>query len=279
MTELSPDAKELLQKARAAFSPSQARLDAVRSALPIQLPASPAAAASASSPASGVGARAIAGSAWTTGHTIGAVALMSALGAGATVWILSDRADRPSRTDVASVEAPSNIKPPIAPPTLRLEESAPASETPAVRSATPTGQALPTDVALSPKSLSSARERTHVAARARVKAESPREPALEPPVSADTDSLAEEVNMLRSARAALDRGDAPQAMRLLDAHEAQFQRGTLYEERLATRVLTLCALGRADAARATAQELERAAPRSPHLPRVRASCVAQSGVK
>jgi hypothetical protein len=87
--------------------------------------------------------------------------------------------------------------------------------------------------------------------------------------------LEEEVRMLRDARTALDRGDAVQALRLLDAHETRFQRGTLYEERLATRVQALCALGRVDGARSTAQELERAAPRSPHLPRVRASCIAQ----
>jgi uncharacterized protein HemY len=102
-------------------------------------------------------------------------------------------------------------------------------------------------------------------------------PAARP--GAPADSLEEEVNLLRSARVALDRGDGAQALRLLDAHEARFQRGTLYEERLASRVLALCAVGRIDAARKTAQELERAAPRSPHLPRVRASCIAQPANK
>jgi hypothetical protein len=85
--------------------------------------------------------------------------------------------------------------------------------------------------------------------------------------------------MLRDARTALDRGDAAQALRLLDAHETRFQRGTLYEERLATRVQALCALRLVEGARSTAQELERAAPRSPHLARVRASCIAQPSNK
>jgi hypothetical protein len=89
------------------------------------------------------------------------------------------------------------------------------------------------------------------------------------------DSLAEEVALLRQARAALDEGDAPGALHLLDAHASRFPRGTLYEERLATRVTALCWLGRVDGARVVAEELERARPRSPHLTRVRTSCIAR----
>jgi hypothetical protein len=94
-----------------------------------------------------------------------------------------------------------------------------------------------------------------------------------PPAAEVADSLAEEVRLLRDARAALDRGDPSRALVSLDAHASRFLHGTLYEERLATRVLALCAMGRIEAARVAAEELERAAPRSPHLGRVRASCI------
>jgi hypothetical protein len=132
------------------------------------------------------------------------------------------------------------------------------------------------------------------AGRIRPRNEAPREPAppaasagpslpAAPTASAArpevNDSLPEEVNMLRDARAALDRGDARRALAILDAHEARFSRGTLYEERLASRVQALCASGQTDAARRAAEELERAAPRSPHLTRVRASCVAPPSSK
>ena len=101
----------------------------------------------------------------------------------------------------------------------------------------------------------------------------PAAPVTPPPAAEAVDSLAEEVRLLRDAHAALDRDEPARALGSLDAHASRFPRGTLYEERLATRVLALCALGRIDAARLAAQELERAAPRSPHLGRVRASCI------
>jgi hypothetical protein len=78
--------------------------------------------------------------------------------------------------------------------------------------------------------------------------------------------------LLRSARAAIDRGDAASALRLLDQYRAQHPKGTLRQEELANRVLALCALGNKAAARTAAAELERQAPDSPHLARVRGSC-------
>jgi hypothetical protein len=272
VTELSPEAKELLRHARAAFSPPDGRLEAVRSALHAQFtPAS----LSTSSPASGVATRAIGAAGWGTAHSIAAAVLVGVLGAGGAVAWLT--ADRPNSAPEGSIDAPAKAVPPREFAALPVPENVPSPDESLAWVPAPS-QPSASDLAPSSKSTTVAHDRARAPTRTRSKAEASRETA-EPPVRRATDPLAEEVNMLRNARAALDRGEAGQALRLLDAHETRFQRGTLYEERLATRVLSLCALGRIEAARATAQELEHASPRSPHLPRVRASCVAQGSSK
>jgi hypothetical protein len=273
MTELSPEAKELLRHARAAFSPPDGRLAEVRSALQTQFAVTT---PSASSPASGVATRAIGAAGWGTAHSIGAAVLVGVLGAGgALAWLT---ADRPNSAPEVSIEAPATAVAVGELAALPVPENVPPPDVPLASAPTPL-QGSASELALSTKLSTVARDRARAPTRTRSKAEASRETAFEPPARRATDPLAEEVNMLRAARAALDRGEAGQALRLLDAHETRFQHGTLYEERLATRVLSLCALGRIEAARFTAQELEHAAPRSPHLPRVRASCVAQGSTK
>jgi hypothetical protein len=270
MTELSSEAKALLRQARRGFSPPAGRLEAIRSAVQAQIAASPGALSSMTSPASGVAARALAGAGWNAGYSVGAALLIGALGAGGIVgWLGAGRstaASGPSSAPNALFPAPPALPSPIE-PTAPLADTPP---TPLTTVETP-AEGMSIDLTPSPKSASAPRDRARGPVRARNKAET----APESGAALASDSLAEEVRMLRSARAALDRGDPMQALRLVDAHETRFHRGTLYEERLAARVLALCALGRADAARAAAQELEHAAPRSPHLPRVRASCIAQ----
>jgi hypothetical protein len=89
------------------------------------------------------------------------------------------------------------------------------------------------------------------------------------------DPLVQELNVLHAALAALDQGAAAQAVALLDQHDLRYPHGPLRQERLATRVLALCALGRAPEARATASQLLQLAPRVPYLARLRRSCVAE----
>ena len=258
MTDLSPEVKELLREARTAFSPPDGRLAAVQAALKAQMPAASSAMPFPSGPASGIGPRALGAVGWSGSQTLGTAVLIGALGAGSVAaWVAA------ARSNTASPE-PTRVTTLVGPPSRGTSaESAPVSDTPLTSISTPESQAL-LDVPSVSKSAAASRDRARAAARPR-----------STPAVTSGDSLAEEVSMLRSARAALDRGDAAQALRQLDAHEAHFQHATLYEERLATRVLALCALGRVDAARSTAQELARAAPRSPHLSRVRASCVSQ----
>ena len=269
MTDLSPEAKELLRQAHTAFSPPDGRIEAVRSAIQAQITAFPGATPSISSPASGVATRAVAAAGWGTGQTVASSLVIAALGAGGlTAWLLADRS---SPRPLVSIEAPSRVQPVSAAPAEPADEGIPLSATPPSLDPTPAWQASPADLPPSSKLLSSPRDRARGSNRKTLL--EPASPARVP------DSLAEEVRLLRDARSALDRGEAAQALRVLNDHEKRFQRGTLYEERLATRVQALCALGLVDGARSTAQQLERAAPRSPHLARVRASCIAPPPVK
>ena len=89
---------------------------------------------------------------------------------------------------------------------------------------------------------------------------SERPPADEP---VDT-SLEAELSLLRSARAALSRHDAPAALRLLDDHARKFVDGHLKEERLVLRAQALCELGDRARAREAAAQLLRAYPNSPN---------------
>jgi hypothetical protein len=86
------------------------------------------------------------------------------------------------------------------------------------------------------------------------------------------DTLAAEVAALSQARTALHAGDAVRSLAILDGYAALHPRGTLREERLATRILALCALGKIEAARAGAQSLARLAPSSPQWVAIDTSC-------
>ncbi|HMJ54422.1 MAG TPA: hypothetical protein VK540_20210 [Polyangiaceae bacterium] len=269
MTDLSPEAKELLRKARSAFSPPEGRLEAVRAAMEARLAASQGGTLAPSSSASGVATRALRAAGWSTSQVVSAALVIGALGAGGlTAWLM---ADRQSPGPGASIGAPAQTPSTAAAPAEPEEGAPPSAWSP---DPPPSLSAAQTDLAPSSKASPATPDRTHGAMRPRARGETSPE-AIPGANSGATDSLAAEVRLLRDARAALDRGDAVQALRLVDTHRKRFPRGTLYEERLATRVQVLCALGLPDGARLSAQELERTAPRSPHLARVRASCIAQ----
>lgn len=80
--------------------------------------------------------------------------------------------------------------------------------------------------------------------------------------------LAEELAMLRDARAALARGDADGALEALDRHAAGFATGTLATEREHTRISALCLANR----RAEAERVAAALDPSPAVERALARC-------
>jgi hypothetical protein len=85
-------------------------------------------------------------------------------------------------------------------------------------------------------------------------------------------SLTDETEGLRRAQEALNAADANAAIAQLDDLARRHPDGLLREERLAARVLALCAAGRADEARREAERLLAEVPGSIQAARVRASC-------
>lgn len=86
------------------------------------------------------------------------------------------------------------------------------------------------------------------------------------------DLLREETAQLRQAQQALRGGQAARALTMLDEQGRLFARGVLGQERMVTRILALCALGRRGEAQRLGAAMERASPRSPHLTTLRNSC-------
>ncbi|HEY0135700.1 MAG TPA: hypothetical protein VGB85_16565 [Nannocystis sp.] len=77
---------------------------------------------------------------------------------------------------------------------------------------------------------------------------------------------------MRQARAAIDAGAPEAALRALDKHAQEFAAGQMLEDRLRLRIEATCAVGRAEQARAQADEFLRDHPGSPHAARVRELC-------
>ncbi len=97
-------------------------------------------------------------------------------------------------------------------------------------------------------------------------------PTNEPrPAAVDT-TLAAELELMRSARAALRRDDPEAALRHLSRHASTFPGGQLLEDREALRVQALCDAGRVDDARKAAQAFANAHPASLHVGRVKTIC-------
>jgi|JI8StandDraft_1071087.scaffolds.fasta_scaffold51290_2 hypothetical protein len=87
-----------------------------------------------------------------------------------------------------------------------------------------------------------------------------------------SDTFAEEVALLASARAALGAGDAKQAIAILSTHAKRFGAGKLAREREVSWITALCALGRDEEAKRRAADFLRRDDDSPHAAKVRASC-------
>jgi hypothetical protein len=87
-----------------------------------------------------------------------------------------------------------------------------------------------------------------------------------------SEELAAEVALLAQVNVAINGGQAGRAFALLRDYDRRFSPGVLREERAAAGVLALCAAGRVDAARSSAERFEKRWPRSPLLGRIGGSC-------
>lgn len=99
-------------------------------------------------------------------------------------------------------------------------------------------------------------------------------PAAHPAASraASEGELTVETRLLARATEALRGGDPRAALALLDEHRRRFPRGILTEERDASRVFALCAMGSEQEALRSARQFAREHPRSGLGPKVARAC-------
>jgi hypothetical protein len=269
MNELSPEAKVLFRVAQDAFSPSVSRLMATYTALEARASVHTSEAPAAS------GNAALNPAGWSVWRLIGLGVLVT-LGTGSAVLgarYFSEANNRSSEsTTTDSIARPFKSEPDVPQEPVISSEKLPS----VLRSSAPLKDKTTSASTKGDKviGLSKARE----AHRDSHQSRKPSERLAPPSVSNEIDdSLSREIALLTAARAALDRRDAAEALVLLDRHRTLYPLGTLKQEQLVTRVLALCLLGRTSDARAVARELKRAAPRSPHLARIRSSCAGELG--
>lgn len=94
-----------------------------------------------------------------------------------------------------------------------------------------------------------------------------------PPTAASAPvGVAAELALIRASDQLLRDGKASEALAKLDEHARRFPAGALAEERSASRIFVLCALGRTTEAKSAAKAFLTSRPHSPHAARVRGSC-------
>jgi hypothetical protein len=283
VSELSSEARKLFELAREGFGPDERRLAKVHAALKAQLGLGAAAAATVATKSAMAGtavpgtlsvaaikitgAVVLAGTIGLAGHAISTRVTPSGPPPALTGGAVFDRA-RSVAESVAATESaivPAESLPPAtgeqapAAPANRAKAPAPSKALdPSVRRAEP-AIVLEEEVPDNAGARSPARESSRIA-------------RPKPKAPGGADALAREVQILRDARAQLKEGDPEKALNTLDRHAQLHPQGTLAEEQLAARALALCSLGRSAEARTAMAKLERIAPRSPHLLRVKSSC-------
>jgi len=254
MTQLSPEARRLLQLARAQDEPSPAELNRIEHLLAARI-------------ARGIGATA-AGALWAqsaSGVVLGTSKVVSiAVLAGAVsavgYWALPSLAPAPT---AASTVSPKIRQVTSAPPSnARRAEIAVSSA--AVASETSTAPMLTTSPRVAPRP---------VAALGNVTSSAPEAPDVFSSAPEPPDLLREETAELRRAQQALRAGNSELALNLLSQQDQTFSRGSLQQERSAARVLALCQSGHKDLARTEAERFQQRWPKSALVARVRSSCL------
>lgn len=262
MSELGPDARSILDAARARERPTDADRARVRRTLMRAIAAGGAAAAATTATtgaaAKGAGAAAAAtivgsGAVSVAGKVVAILVLVGAVGAGVASVASKQGAPAGARPAAAPLEVPAQLTaaPPPAEPPGAVMEPPPAPDPPPPA---PAKAAAPVVSRAQPHASAAPFEAAPAAAA----------PA-EDPLDVETRGLGE-------AHRALQSGDAQRALSLLEQQSAAHAQGELREERAAARVVALCKLGRTEEARAVAETFLRENPRSLLADRVRAAC-------
>ncbi|WP_437546153.1 hypothetical protein WME97_41505 [Sorangium sp. So ce367] len=288
MSEPSDKARALLKAARAdGLAPSdKARLRAALAGkLAVGAPQEPSGEAPPS-PLAGSGARGgvlagkaaggvLSGKMLAAGALIGAVAFAGGFFTGRATVDVPPPASAAPPASAPAAPPPAMTPPEVAPPEVAPPAAAPV-DAPAPTAAPPPPREARAVAPAPPRPLDPSAED---AARASSTGDGERGPARprggQP---ARPSTLAAEMALLREAQDAVRDGDPSAALDRLDDLGARFPEGQLREERMAARVLALCAAGRAPEARAEAERLLGEAPGSVHAGRVRASCAFRENI-
>jgi hypothetical protein len=182
---------------------------------------------------------------------------------GSTVAVV---ANQPDESEPARVETVARVEAPAPEPRPSLEGvPAPVPQAPAER------PVLQDEPAPEEEAPAASTEETggSVAGVRRRKTTTARRPPVEPP---PPDSIADELALIQSAQRSLQANDAPSALHSLQTHRERFPSGSLREDRLALRVLALCAAGRHSDGKAARKKFLEAWPKSIYVDRVRQAC-------
>lgn len=234
MVELHPEARKLLDTARSARTPSTADRDRVFAALMASVAvtsvAPSAAAAKTAAAKTGLVGKIAGNALWI--KAAASVAVISAASASTIAYVRHRDASRAMPTPV-TVAAPAVREQPAPAPEIAEPEPAPSASPVGAVSAAP-ARALPSA--------------EHAA------------PASNPPLSAalahNSAGSSVELSLLRQAQAARRAGQPGRALELAREHTEKYPRSRLWAERETLRVLALCDLGRVDAARRSAAQLQ-----------------------
>ena len=97
-------------------------------------------------------------------------------------------------------------------------------------------------------------------------------PDAPPPIAPDTDTPDDELTLIVQAEAALRVDQPERALRLLQLHQRRHPDANTKEERLALRVLALCALGRLEEGRGLRHTFLQQYERSAYRTRIESAC-------
>jgi len=262
MSELGPDAREILRNGREGDNPSPADRARIRTALMASIAAGAASTVSPSANAApDVSLPASVGTAKPLyvsifGGFIGKGMLVVFLGAASAGAIAAWPKNAPTSTAVA----PSIPEKPILAPVVTSVPSLP-KEPEQVVVEVPREPSVEVPLPPDQPKVASVRPSAAIASPKAVDT---------PPESADT--LIAETQRLREAHGAMRGGDPEKALALLSEQSAENEGQKLRAERAAARVLALCKLGRVDEAHAEAEAFLAQNPQSPLADRVRKAC-------
>ena len=240
MTDLSEQARAILDAGRALDNPSSAARERARRAVMARI----AAAGAVTAFSTGVTAAAV-----PAAKVVVPLILVLAGGVGGgLLWRAEHRAPTNQPAVAVAVRTAPSVMTPPGPPA-----AAPAAPFPAQAPEPP---------------VPPARAQRWRQTKTRAAVASVHRPAAAPP----GDGLQDETALLARVNAALRAGDTGRGLVLLDEYDHRFPSGVLHEETTATRIIARCQAGD-DGARDAARRFVEQHPRSPLSSRVRSSCL------